>query len=194
MSRPGATAGSRVAGARETWSSTAGFVLASVGSAVGIGNLWRFPYVVGTNGGGAFLIPYVIAIAACGLPLMILEFALGRHYRSSVVPVFAAMGRRLVGLGFLLVFIQTMILAYYLVVTGWVLAYFLAFTAGAPISFAEFTASYTPLLFFGLSGLICFAGVSFGGRGGVGRVCDTLPPALFLMLALLVTIALALPG
>jgi NSS family neurotransmitter:Na+ symporter len=108
---------------REAWSSRAGFVLASIGAAVGIGNIWRFPYMVGTNGGGAFLIPYLIAVAFLGLPLMIAELALGRHFGTSVVPAFAAMGKRVRCLGLVLVFILTMILAYYLVVTGWVLAW-----------------------------------------------------------------------
>jgi len=72
--------------AREQWSSGPGFVLASIGSAVGIGNIWRFPYMVGVNGGGAFLIPYLIALFLFALPLLILEFALGRHFRTSVVP------------------------------------------------------------------------------------------------------------
>ena len=148
---------------REAWSSRTGFVLASIGSAVGIGNLWRFPYVVGTSGGGAFLLPYMIAVGLCGLPLMILEFSLGRHFRSSVVPAFAAMHPRLRWLGFGLVCLQSMILSYYLVVTGWVLAYFLAFATGASVTFAEFTASYTPLGFLLLASALCFLIVQAGG-------------------------------
>lgn len=65
---------------REHWNSNIGFILASVGSAVGIGNIWRFPYLVGTNGGGAFLFPYVIILVTFGLALMVLEFAVGRYY------------------------------------------------------------------------------------------------------------------
>ena len=179
---------------RETWSSRAGFVLACIGSAVGIGNLWRFPYVVGTHGGGAFLIPYVIAVAACGLPLMILEFALGRRFRSSVVPAFAALRPGLRWLGYGLVLVQTMILAYYLVVTGWVLAYFLAFAAGAPMTFAAFTDSYVPLLFFLLAGGLCFLVVQSGVRRGLERLCNVSMPVLIAMLGLLAAVALSLPG
>jgi NSS family neurotransmitter:Na+ symporter len=69
-------------GGREQWGSTLGFLLAAVGSAVGIGNIWRFPYIVGTNGGGAFLIPYVLAVVLVGLPLMATELALGRRHRA----------------------------------------------------------------------------------------------------------------
>jgi NSS family neurotransmitter:Na+ symporter len=179
---------------REAWSSRAGFVLASIGSAVGIGNLWRFPYVVGTSGGGAFLLPYLIAVGLFALPLMILEFSLGRRFRSSVVPAFAGMHPRLRWLGFGLVFVQTMILAYDLVVTGWILAYFLAFAGGAPMTFAEFTGSYVPLWFFLLAGGLCFLVVQSGVRGGLERLCNVLMPALFAMLGALVATALALPG
>jgi NSS family neurotransmitter:Na+ symporter len=125
---------------------------------------------------------------------MILEFSLGRHFRSSVVPAFAALHRRLRWLGFGLVFVQTVILSYYLVVTGWVLAYFLAFTAGAPVTFAEFTGSYVPLLFFLLAGGLCFLIVQSGVRSGLERLCSVLMPVLFAMLALLVVTALSLPG
>ena len=184
----------RDATTREAWSSRTGLLLASIGSAVGIGNLWRFPYVVGTNGGSAFLLPYLIAVVLCGLPLMILEFSLGRRFRSSVVPAFTAMHPGLRWLGFGLVFIQTMILAYYLVITGWVLAYFLAFATGAPVTFAEFTGSYSPLLFFLLAGGLCFLVVQSGVRNGLERLCNILMPALFAILALLVVTALSLPG
>ena len=79
---------------RERWSSTLGFILASIGSAVGIGNVWRFPYIVGANGGGAFLIPYLISVLLFGLPLMVLEFAIGRNTGTSVVTAFRSIQGR----------------------------------------------------------------------------------------------------
>ena len=98
---------------REAWASHTGFVLASIGAAVGIGNIWRFPYMVGSNGGGAFLIPYVIAVALLGLPLMIVEFALGLRSRTSVVPAFEAIWTRFRPAALGLVAVLMMILAYY---------------------------------------------------------------------------------
>ena len=180
--------------AREQWSSGPGFVLASIGSVVGIGNIWRFPYMVGVNGGGAFLIPYLIALFLFGLPLLILELALGRHFRTSVVPAFGTRGRPFRLAGFVLVFILTMILSYYLVVTGWTLAYFAAFARGAPLSFTEFTGSYSPLLFFALSAGIAYGVVRSGVSRGIERLSWWLMPLLFALLALLVASALALPG
>ena len=68
---------------REQWGSRAGFILAAVGSAIGLGNIWRFPYMAYENGGGAFLIPYLVAMLAAGIPFMILEFTLGHKYRGA---------------------------------------------------------------------------------------------------------------
>ncbi len=69
----------------ERWSSSLGFLLAAIGSAVGIGNIWRFSAVVGQNGGGAYLIPYLLAVFLFALPLMILEISMGRRFRGTVV-------------------------------------------------------------------------------------------------------------
>ncbi len=179
---------------REKWSSSIGFILASIGSAVGIGNIWRFPYMVGENGGGAFLIPYLIAVFLFGLPLMILEFALGRHFKTSVVPAFSTIGKRFKLAGFFLVFVMGMILSYYLVITGWVLAYSLFFIFGTPMTFSMFTDSYYPLLFFLISGGISFLVVRAGVRQGIEKLSKFLIPLLFAMLLLLVIFALSLPG
>ncbi len=80
MNDPTATAANR-----ENWGSYMGFVFAAVGSAVGIGNIWRFPYIVGENGGGAFLITYLIIIFTFGLSFMTLELAIGRYYKTSII-------------------------------------------------------------------------------------------------------------
>ena len=68
---------------RENWSSRSGFIIAAVGSAVGLGNIWRFPYVAYENGGGAFLIPYLLALITAGLPLLFLDYAVGHKARNS---------------------------------------------------------------------------------------------------------------
>ncbi|MDO9098583.1 MAG: sodium-dependent transporter [Candidatus Methanoperedens sp.] len=179
---------------REKWSSSMGFILASIGSAVGIGNIWRFPYMVGENGGGAFLIPYLIAVFLFGLPLMILEFALGRHFKTSVVPAFGAIRKKFKIAGFFLVFIMGMILSYYLVITGWVLAYSFFFISGTSMSFSMFTDSYYPLLFFLISGGITFFVVRAGVKQGIEKLSKVLIPLLLVMLVFLVITALSMPG
>lgn len=179
---------------REKWSSSMGFILASIGSAVGLGNIWRFPYIVGANGGGAFLIPYLIAVFCFGLPLMILEFAMGRHFRTSVVPTFRSIGKRFVWAGYILVFIMGMILSYYLVITSWVLAYSFFFITGRLIPFTTFTSSYYPLLFFLISGAISLLVVRAGVKSGIERLSKLLIPLLFGMLIVLLAFCLFLPG
>ncbi|MFZ3385015.1 MAG: sodium-dependent transporter [Candidatus Methanoperedens sp.] len=179
---------------REKWSSNLGFILASIGSAVGIGNIWRFPYIVGENGGGAFLIPYIIAVFFFGLPLMILEFALGRHFNTSVVPSFGTIGKKSRIGGFFLVFVMLMIVSYYLVITGWVLAYSLFFITGQNTSFTIFTGSYYPLLFFLIAAVIAFFVVRAGVKGGIEILSKVLIPLLFAMLIVLVVSSLSLPG
>ncbi|MEM3710209.1 MAG: sodium-dependent transporter [Nitrososphaerales archaeon] len=179
---------------REKWSSSIGFILASIGSAVGIGNIWRFPYIVGSNGGGAFLFPYLIAVFMFGLPLMMLEFTMGQHFRTSMVPTFSAIRKRFRLVGFSLVFIMGMILSYYLVITGWVLAYSLFFILGKSIPFSLFADSYYPLIFFLISGGITFFVVRAGVKQGIEKLSKLLIPLLFGMLFLLLASSLSLPG
>lgn len=179
---------------REKWSSSIGFILASIGSAVGLGNIWRFPYIVGLNGGGAFLIPYLIAVFLFGLPLMAIEFAMGRNSKNSVVATLGAIRRRFRFAGLFLVFVMGMILSYYLVITSWVLAYSLFFIMGVTIPFSAFTRSYYPLLFFLMSGMLCFVVVRVGVKRGIEKLSKFLVPVLFGMLCVLVFFSLSLPG
>lgn len=179
---------------REQWSSTLGFILASIGSAVGIGNIWRFPYIVGVNGGGAFLVPYVISVLLFGVPLMMLELAIGRSTGKSVVSAFQSIHRRFTFAGLIIVAVVSLILGYYLVITGWVLAYALSFIIGQPMAFDMFTDSYLPLIFFLLSGLTVFVTVRSGVRKGIERASRYLIPVLIAILLFLVAFSLTGPG
>jgi len=114
---------------RGQWGSRSGFILAAIGSAIGLGNIWRFPYVAASNGGGAFLIPYLVALFTAGIPLLILEFAMGHKIRSSVPGVFAKLNRKYEALGWFQTFISFFIATYYVVIIGWSFSYlFFAFT------------------------------------------------------------------
>lgn len=119
--------------ARERWGNSAGFVLATIGSAVGIGNIWRFSYVAGENGGGAFLVVYLLSVALVGLPLIIAEMALGRHGGGDAVAAFAKACARPVWrhAGWLSVLGCMLILSFYAVVAGWALKYFVGAATGA---------------------------------------------------------------
>ena len=178
----------------DEWSSRLGFILASIGSAVGIGNIWRFSTVVGQNGGGAYLIPYLCALFLVGLPMMILEMQTGHRLRAQVVQAFHAARSPLRHAGWIVCIIVTGIIGYYLVVTGWTLAYVVFSFSGTRELFPEFTASWAPLLSFLASSLICGAVVSFGVRRGIERISTLFVPAIFLILAGLIIVSFRLPG
>jgi len=112
-----------MAGIRERWSSRPAFIMAAVGSAVGLGNLWRFPYVAHQNGGGAFLIPYMVALLTAGIPLMMLEFGLGQKMQSGAPRSFARLKRGFAWVGWWGLAVGTLIVLYYAAVMAWCLIY-----------------------------------------------------------------------
>ncbi len=108
---------------RENWGSRAGFVLAAIGSAVGLGNLWGFPYKVYDHGGGAFLVPYVLAMAVIGIPLLILEFSLGHMTQRAAPDAFGRVNRKMSMVGWWGIILSFVIITYYAVVLAWCLSY-----------------------------------------------------------------------
>jgi NSS family neurotransmitter:Na+ symporter len=178
----------------DLWSSRTGFILAATGSAVGIGNIWRFPSVVGRNGGGAYLIPFLIAVFVFAVPLIILEINSGRRTRSDIVATFRDVRPRFRIFGWFIVAIVILILSYYLVITGWILAFLGAAITGGDISLASFTATYAPVISFTVSlGLV--AGVlSLGVREGIERLTTVLMPLVFVILLGMAAFSVTLPG
>ena len=108
---------------REQWNSKLGFLLAAIGSAVGLGNIWRFPYVAAENGGGAFMIPYFIAILTAGIPILILEYTIGKTYRGSAPASFGRINPKFEILGWAQVMVAFVITVYYFAVIVWVVSY-----------------------------------------------------------------------
>lgn len=100
-----------------------GFVLAALGSAVGLGNIWRFPNVAYDNGGGAFIIPYLVALLTAGVPLLLLDYSLGHRLRGAAPTVFRRLGRRFEGLGWFQVAVCFVIATYYMAIIVWALRY-----------------------------------------------------------------------
>lgn len=176
------------------WSSRAGFLLATVGAAVGLGNVWRFSAVVGQNGGGAYLIPYVLAAVTCAVPLLVLELTVGRQLRLDVVSAFRSVAPNYTALGWLVVGGVLLVLSYYLVLTGWVLGFLLSWLGGGATTFAPFTATWLPVGYFvgvtAVTGVIVSAGV----RGGIERMATVVMPTVFAVLVGLAVYALTLPG
>lgn len=108
---------------RAQWGSRMGFILAAIGSAIGLGNIWRFPYVVVSNGGGAFLIPYIIALLTAGIPILVLEFALGHKIRKSAPGILGTIGKKWGFLGWFQSAIGFFISSYYVVIIAWAASY-----------------------------------------------------------------------
>ena len=191
---------------RGHWSSSAGFVLAAAGSAIGLGNLWKFPFITWQNNGGAFVLVYLVCIAAVGLPIMMAEILIGRSTQKSVVgalkeavgPAWGPVGGWGVLCGFIL-------LSYYTVIAGWSLFYFFKTVgwtiAGLPDGLAignVFGAQVANSgLQIGLSLIFGAATVSvvyFGVRQGIERIARIFLPILFGILLLLLVSALRMEG
>lgn len=108
---------------RSQWGTRAGFVLAAVGSAIGLGNIWRFPAVAYENGGGAFLIPYLFALLTAGIPILIMEFTMGHKYRGSAPLTYRRMNKKAEGIGWWAVLVAFVISTYYSVIIAWAISY-----------------------------------------------------------------------
>jgi NSS family neurotransmitter:Na+ symporter len=196
---------------RDQWGSKLGFIMAAVGSAIGLGNIWRFPYVAYDNGGGAFLLPYFIALATAGIPIVILEYALGNKYRGSGPLSYRRLSQRWEWLGWWQAGVSFLIGTYYMVIIGWVLAYFY-FSLGT--QWGSDTEGFFLGSFLGVSDsfwsvggvqlkvlipfLIAWAIVYWLLRRGVGRGIEfaskILIPLMVLMMLILVIRGLTLPG
>lgn len=180
--------------AHERWSSRLGFILATTGSAIGIGNFWRFPYMVGVNGGGAFFIPYILAIALCGLPILMLEIAGGRLFRGGVLGTFRAVHPKAGWAGALVAFWALVLLSYYLVVVGWAFGYMVHSVFGSLPTFRAFTTGYNSVLFFLVLAGITVGIVALGVKKGIELANRILMPLLFVMVLGLAAYSATLPG
>lgn len=108
---------------RSQWGTRAGFILAASGSAIGLGNIWRFPYAAYEGGGGAFFLPYLIALLTAGIPILILEFTMGHKYRGSAPLTFARINKKYEWVGWWGIFVSFVISVYYAVIVAWAMAY-----------------------------------------------------------------------
>ena len=186
---------------REQWGSRLGFILAAAGSAIGLGNIWRFPYVTADNGGGAFVVVYLLCIALICLPYLFAELALGRNSQKNPVGAIAAIkkGTPWMLVGGLCVLTGVFILSYYSVVAGWALGYiFKAFVAPAAESGAYFssfvadTSTVIPLA--GAFMLITILVVYGGVEQGIERWAKVLMPVLLVLMLVVIFRAVTLPG
>lgn len=192
---------------RESWGSNFGFIMATAGFSIGLGNIWRFSYVAGHNGGGAFLFIYLIIIALIGLPIFLAEAGLGRKAQSGIITGLRKLTRRgspWVLIGWIGILAASLIMSYYLMIMGWIFAYLIKVIAGGfsgmtveqiALHYEQLTSN--PLAVFGytlipviLIGLI----VSRGVRNGIEKFVKISMPLLLFMLIILSAYSLSLPG
>lgn len=178
---------------RPTWSSERGFIVATLAATIGLGNIWRFPYLAGEQGGGAFILAYLLSIVIVGIPLMIMEFALGRRTRGSTVRVFQRLHPRAGIFGWFVITLTGIIMSYYLVITGWTLAYFGASLTGTLVPFERFAESYGSLYYFIACALLAGSILS-RGLGALERFSRMLMPVLYLLVLTMAAYGLTLPG
>ena len=178
---------------RAKWSSERAFILATAAAAVGLGNVWRFPYMAGENGGAAFILAYIIAVLTLGIPLMIMEISAGRIERGSPVKTFRALYKPAQWFGWLVVALTMLIMSYYLVITGWTLGYAVDSVRDNIRPFDEFTAGYASIFYFlivaVLTGLVVARGVKM-----IELLSKIMMPLFVLVILFLTGYSLTLPG
>lgn len=178
---------------RSKWSSEKAFILATAAAAVGLGNIWRFPYVAGENGGFAFVVAYLIAVIAVGLPIMLVEIGAGRYEHGGVVTTFRKLRSKTAFFGWFVIGLTMLILSYYLVITGWTLGFAVDSVSGGVSTFEEFTSGYKPLFYFfvvtGITALVALKGVKL-----IEKTTKYLMPMLLLTVLFMAGYGLTLPG
>ena len=185
---------------RERLSSRLGFIMLSAGCAIGCGNVWKFPWMCGQNGGGSFMLLYILCLLVLGLPVMVMEFAVGRAAQASPVTMYQRLekpGHKWGVFGVVSLIGNIAIMAFYTVVTGWILYYFVKFLTGqnADFGFAQMIAdpglNVTYLLVVVIAAFVL---LSFNLQGGLERVTKDMMSALLVLMLVLAVHSLTFAG
>ncbi|MED3940747.1 sodium-dependent transporter [Priestia megaterium] len=188
----------------EQWTSKLGFILASAGSAIGIGAIWKLPYVAGTSGGGAFFLLFIFFTAIIGLPLLLAEFVLGRHTQKEAIRAYDAVapGSLWKGIGYLGVITCFILLSFYSVVGGWILQYIFASVTGQLNGVSDYGSLFNSTIanptravisqFVFL--LLTIVVVARGIQNGIEKANKILMPALFILFIIIIIRSLTLEG
>lgn len=182
-----------------------GVILATAGSAVGLGNIWRFPYMTGQDGGAAFILLYIVCVFILGIPGMISEFIVGRHSGANAARAYRNLsgGKPWAIIGYMGVITSMIILGFYAVVAGWCMQYLFASLVGQLSGDAEYVAEYfkdfstgalKPVMWTIVFILITHAVVVRGVRSGIEKASNLLMPMLFILLILICIMSCSLPG
>ncbi|MED4615138.1 hypothetical protein CN367_21355 [Priestia megaterium] len=188
----------------EQWTSKLGFILASAGSAIGIGAIWKLPYVAGTSGGGAFFLLFILFTAIIGLPLLLAEFVLGRHTQKEAIRAYDAVapGSLWKGIGYLGVITCFILLSFYSVVGGWILQYIFASVTGQLNGVSDYGSLFNSTIANPTSAvisqfvflLLTIVVVARGIQNGIEKANKILMPALFILFIIIIIRSLTLDG
>lgn len=186
---------------RASWSGKLAFVLAAAASAVGLGSMWRFPYLAAKYGGGTFLFMYLVFVFTIGISLLLLETALGRKTGQSAIGAFKAFGKKYAFIGIFTSAVPFLIVPYYCVIGGWVVKYMAGYVSDGPDALAAsdyFTTFITggtePILFMLVFMALTYLIVALGVNGGIEKANLVMMPALIVVSLALGLYALSLPG
>lgn len=186
---------------RASFGSKIGAILVAAGSAIGLGSIWRFPYMTGENGGGAFLLVYLLCVLVVGIPVMLAEFSIGTFTRKSPVKAYNQLSPRWKWLGYNSVIVSLLISGFYYIVAGWSLEYFISSADGVLYSvgdfaqhFTAFTTSWREPFYTVLFVVMTHAIVVMGVQEGLERISKIVMPILLIMLIVLVAHSASMSG
>ena len=186
---------------RSSFTGKLGFVLAAAGSAVGLGNIWRFPYLAAQYGGGMFLLTYIVLALTFGFALMVAEIAIGRKTGLSAIGAYKALDKRFSFIGYLGALVPIIILPYYSVIGGWVIKYLTVYISGNGMAavddnyFGGFIGSVSePLLWFAIFVGLTFLVVLFGVEKGIEKVSKVMMPVLVVLAVGIAIYTIFIPG
>lgn len=185
------------------WSSKFGFLMATIGSSVGLGNIWRFPYLAGEKGGAVFLVVYICMVFLIGVPLLSAELSVGRDAASGNINAYAKYNKKFSFLGVITTFVPFLILCYYSVIGAWLIRYMVGYIGGGGFladgnyqaAFQQFISNpWLPIIFIVIFLAICSLTVIGGVQKGIEKMNKILMPALFVMLIFVAIVSLTMPN
>jgi NSS family neurotransmitter:Na+ symporter len=183
---------------RAQWASKFGFIMAAAGSAVGLGNIWRFPYLTGENGGAAFVLVYICCVVLVSVPMLINEIAFGRLTAKNPVGAVQAMGGNklwVMLVGVLPLIVTFVVLSYYSTIAGWTVGYIFTSLFSIQTTFSEFIANPALVIPLGAFVILATAFIVLGGvSGGIEKATKIMMPLLFVLLVVVILRSVTLPG
>lgn len=186
---------------RSKFSGRVGFVLAAAGSAVGLGNIWRFPYLAAQYGGGIFLLIYLLLVVSFGFTIMIAEIAIGRKTGLSAIGAYRALNKKYAFIGILTAIVPAIILPYYSVIGGWVIKYLITYLTGNHLAAAQDTyfnsfisSTAEPIVWLTIFIVVTFVVVLLGVKNGIEKANKFMMPFLIVLSIVIAIYSISLPG